>query len=301
MVASLLKSHGGELAALVTALCWTVTAMAFEYASKRVGSLAVNLLRLLLAFLFLSAYSAVFRGMPLPLDAAPRAWFWLFLSGLVGFVIGDLLLFRAFVLIGSRVSMLIMALAPPLAALLGWLFMDERLSTLDGAGMALTIGGIGMVITGRNRKGGVSLSYSPAGIFCALGGAFGQAGGLVLSKYGMGGYSPFSATQIRVIAGIAGFTALFFVLGAWPRIGKALKNRAALGTLTLGAFFGPFLGVSFSLAAVQRTGVGVASTIMSLVPVFIIAPAAVLFRERITSREVLGAVIAVAGTAMLFL
>jgi drug/metabolite transporter (DMT)-like permease len=39
---------------------------------------------------------------------------------------------------------------------------------------------------------------------------------------------------------------------------------------------------------------------MSLVPVFIIAPAVILFRERVTLREIAGAIVAVGGTALLF-
>ncbi len=300
-----MESHYGEIAALATAFCWTVTAMAFESAGKRVGSLPVNLLRLLMAIVLLSAYTLVVRGRLLPTDASAHAWFWLSVSGVVGFLLGDLFLFRAFVVIGSRISMLIMAAVPPITALLGWLLLGELLTMANLVGMGLTMAGIIWVVLerGKGEKGGaVPRAALPlTGILLAFGGALGQAAGLVLSKYGMGDYDAFAATQIRIIAGTVGFVLLFFIRPTWHRVGAALRDGAAMRRITFGAIFGPFLGVSLSLLAVQYTESGVAATIMSIVPVLIIVPAMVVFRERPTTREVVGAVVAVAGVGVMFL
>jgi drug/metabolite transporter (DMT)-like permease len=130
-------SHIGEFAALVTAMSWTIGAMAFELATKRSGSIFVNLMKLFIGLILLGLFTLFTRGSALPLDATAQAWFWLSLSGVVGFVIGDLLLFRAFATIGSRISMLIMASVPPFTALLGWLIMGERLFPVHILGMAL--------------------------------------------------------------------------------------------------------------------------------------------------------------------
>jgi len=300
-----MESHLGEIAALATAACWTVTAMAFESAGKRVGSLPVNLLRLLMAILLLSGYTTLTRGLPLPTDASAHAWFWLSVSGVVGFLLGDLFLFRAFVVIGSRIAMLIMAAVPPITAVLGWLLLGETLTPTNLVGMGLTMAGISWVVLERGRDGAdASLSRGSrplAGILLAFGGAFGQAVGLVLSKYGMGDYDAFAATQIRIIAGAAGFILLFFIRPTWHRVGAALRDGAAMRRITLGAVFGPFLGVSLSLLAVQYTESGVAATIMSIVPVLIIVPAILVFKEQPTMREVVGAVVAVVGVAVMFL
>jgi drug/metabolite transporter (DMT)-like permease len=298
----MLSSHLGELAALGTAGCWTVTAMAFESAGRRVGSLSVNMIRLVMAMAFISLFCLATRGRLLPDDATPHAWLWLSVSGLVGFSLGDLCLFRAFVLVGARISMLIMALVPPLTALIGFMLLGEKLTGLDWAGMAVTISGVAWVVLERKKKeSGTRRGLPPAGILLAFLGAVGQAIGLVLSKLGMGDYNPFAATQIRILAGMAGFAVLFSLVGWWPRVASALKDRGAFGRINLGAFFGPFLGVSLSLAAVQRTETGVASTIMSIVPVLIILPAILIFKEKVGPRAVLGAALAVAGVALLFL
>lgn len=296
------RDHYGEFAALLVAFFWTITALAFESASRRLGSLAVNLLRLIIGFIFLSIFVLFYRGMILPLDASGENWLWLSLSGLVGFVFGDLFLFKSYTIIGSRFAMLIMTLVPPVTAFFGWLIMGERLRLMHYLGMALTFTGIAMAIFNRNGKGEkLSLKLAPSGILYAFGGAVGQALGLVLSKKGLTGYDPFAATQIRIITGIIGFAALVTVMKRWSNISEALHNKAGMKSLSLGAFFGPFLGVSFSLVAVKFTEAGIASTIMALVPIFIIAPAVLLYREKVTVAEIIGAIISVGGVALFFM
>jgi drug/metabolite transporter (DMT)-like permease len=297
-----MEAYYGELAGLATAVFWTVTALSFEVAGKRVGTLSLNLIRLFMGFVFLSMFLAVSRGTPVPAGATAHNWIWLSISGVIGFTMGDLLLFKGFILIGARVSMLIMALVPPITALIGWIVMGETLTPANILGMALVLTGISMVILERSPGGGqVAFSHPLRGILAASGGAVGQAVGLVLSKYGMRGYDAFAATQVRIIAGLAGFLVVVTAMGFWGRIKLALRDGKAMGTMSLGAFFGPFLGVSFSLIAVKYTTTGVAATLMALVPVLIIAPSVVLFREKVTIREIAGALIAVAGVSVLFL
>ena len=292
----------GQLFALGTACCWTITVLSFESAGKRVGSLAVNLIRLCIGFFFLGFYSLLTRGMFLPLDASSHVWIWLTVSGIAGFVAGDGFLFRAFVLIGARLSMLVYATVPAITALLGWVIMGETLRRAHFLGMILTMTGIGLVVLERGKKRDDPIRSRPLlGFLFAFFGACGQAVGLVLSKYGMGSYDAFSATQIRAIAGILGFSFLFLPLKAWPRVCHALQEGSAMKRISLGAFFGPFLGVSFSLLAVQHTATGIAATIMSMVPVLVIPPAVLLFKENVTVKEIVGAVVAVVGVSWMFL
>ena len=303
-----MQNHFGEIAAILTAMFWTVTSLAFESAGKKVGSLAVNLIRLVIAFFFLGFFTLIARGVFFPTDATLFQWKWLALSGLVGFVIGDLLLFQAFVVIGARISMLMMALAPPFTAFISWLILGEVLTLMNWLGMAVTMIGIVIVILKREKieKNGeirkkLKSNYSVTGILLAIGGALGQATGLVLSKKGMGDYDAFSASQIRVLTGIVGFAILFFFMKRWPRVWAALKHNSAMKRISLGAFFGPFLGVSFSLLAVQNTKTGIAATLMAIVPVLIIPPAVFIFKEKLNWKEILGAVITVGGVALFFL
>jgi len=295
----------GPLAALGTAVCWVFTALAFSAAGRRIGSLTVNLIRLPIAFALLAAWGAARRGHPLPDDAGAHAWLWLSISGIVGFSIGDLCLFRAFVVLGPRLSSLVMSLAPPIAALTGWLLLGETLAARDLVGIGLTACGIGWAALephgpARAAAGSGGARVTPLGLLLALGGAVGQGGGLVLSKLGLGSYDPFAGTQIRVIAGFLGFALVFAVLGLWRRVPPALADRRAIGLTAAGAFFGPFLGVSLSLLAVQHTATGIAASIMATSPILIIPAVMLLHRERVGVAGIGGAVLAVAGVALLF-
>ena len=292
----------GELAALAVAVFWTITAMSFEYASKRVGSLAVNMIRLVIAFFLLAGLTFLTRGMLLPLDATPFEWFWLAISGLIGLVLGDYFLFKSYTLISSRISMLLMTLVPPITALIGWLVLGEKMTLLHIFGMFLTVSGISLAIFTRPEEGGkLRLSYPMKGIIFAFIGAIGQAVGLVLSKYGMGSYDAFAASHIRIIAGAAGYAIIILALGKSGLVKTALKDAKGMRIIGLGSFFGPFLGVSFSLLSVQLTSTGIAATIMALVPILIIPPSVILFREKVNFKEVIGAVLAVSGVALFFL
>lgn len=292
----------GEIAALLTAVFWTITALAFEQASLKVGSLSVNIIRLFIGLFFLCIYTSFSRGYVLPTDASLNAWAWLLLSGFIGFLFGDLFLFKSYTLIGSRFAMLIMTLVPPITAVSGRIILGEKLSLLSYTGMALTVSGIALAIFNRNKDNGkIKLKLSVKGLLFAFFGALGQALGLVVSKLGMKDYDPFAATQIRIIAGIAGFLVLVTFLKRWPRVISALKHKQGMLRISLGSFFGPFLGVSFSLIAIQYTKTGIASTIMALVPIIIIPPAIILYKQKITAIEIIGVCISLSGVALLFI
>jgi drug/metabolite transporter (DMT)-like permease len=298
--------HIGQIAALATAFCWTVTGVTYQIAGRKIGSVNVNMIRMVIALVLLSSYSFFAYGSFLPTSASLHNIVWLSLSGLVGFVIGDLCLFQAYVLIGARISMLVMTLSSPIAAIFGWLIMGETMSPLSLVGMALTLGGIALVILERptaeeEGTSRIGLKYPTKGLLLALGGAFGQGFGLVLSKYGIGNFNPIQGTQIRAIAALVGFTIFFFAIRQWGIFFKSLNRPKVISVVAIGSIFGPFLGVSLSLFAVQHATTGVASTIMSIMPIIIIPVSVVMFKEKVTVKEIIGAVIAIAGVALFFL
>ena len=296
------QSHIGELAALATAFCWTITAVAFESAGKKVGSISVNLIRLVIAFILISIFNAFTRGVILPIDASASTWLWLSFSGIIGFVIGDLFLFQAFVEMGSRTSMLIMSTVPPITAITGFIIMGERIKLVGIVGMIITIVGIAFVILTKSPdEKKVKFSHPVKGLIFAFIGALGQAFGLVFSKLGMGAYNPFAATQIRIIAAIIGFSIVITVSKNWGRLYIALKDSNAMKHISIGSFFGPFIGVSLSLLAVQHAATGIVSTIMSITPILIIPISVIMFKDKIYPKEIFGAILSLVGISLLFL
>jgi drug/metabolite transporter (DMT)-like permease len=295
----------GQLAALGTSLCFSATSTLFTLAGRRVSALVVNRTRLLLAIAFLLLAHA-FLGEPLPFGAEPFRLFWLGISGVIGLALGDVFLFQAFVWIGPRLSMLMMSLAPVLASLMGWLFLDESLSAGQMVGIALTIGGIAWVVLERNGTdvaGGAHNRQYLMGLLFGLGAAVGQAGGLVTAKFGsVGDFSALSGTLIRMVSAAM----VMWVAAALSRqvgltIRRVRDNPQALLYLVGGAFFGPFLGVTLSLYAIQRTPVGIASTLMALPPIFLLPIGRLVFKERFGWQAVTGTLIAILGVSLLFL
>lgn len=276
--------------------------MSFEFAGKRVGSLSVNFIRLVTGVFLLSIFTYFMRGKFLPTDASTHVWIWLSISGIVGYGIGDLLLFEAFVVVGARISMLVMSSVPIFTAIISLLFLGEKMTGIEISGMLLTIIGIAVVILGRNGNNNSKKNKKYLlGILLAFGGSLGQAIGLILSKYGMQDYNAFAASQIRGFTGIIVFTIFFVFFGKWLNFKKSITNFKTMVGINIGAISGPFLGVSLSLLAVQNTKAGVASTIMAIVPLLIIPPAIIFFKEKVNFREVIGAVLAVCGVMLFFI
>jgi len=289
----------GEIAALVTSFCWAASSISFEAAGRKAGSLVVNYIRLFLAFCMLGIFGLFTTGSFFPTGAGQQQWLWLSISGMIGFFLGDLFLFKSFTIIGSRLSMLVMTFSPALTALIGFFMLNERLQLNQVLAIFLIIGGILMAFIGR-EKGKFVFAMSFKGFLFALGGALGQSFGYVFSKKGMGDYDPFAATQIRIITGFICFTILIAVLNRWSGFGKALKDAKTMKLITIGSFFGPSLGVGLSLYALTKTETGIASALMALTPILLIVPA-FLKGRRIAPMELIGAFVSVAGVMILFL
>jgi drug/metabolite transporter (DMT)-like permease len=295
----------GEIAALITSVSFSATSTFFTLAGRQVGSLVVNRIRLIIALILLIPTHWVLLGQPLPLNAGPERWFWLGLSGVIGLVLGDAFLFQAFIWIGPRISMLMMSLAPVLAAVAAWVFLDEVLSLGQIIGIFITLAGIAWVVldqNGGNSETPLQKNYF-RGILFALGGAMGQAMGLVTAKFGLSGdFSPVSANFIRMAAAALAIWGLTIFQGQARKTFQNLKPVPQVLWLILGgSITGPFLGVSFSLLAVQRANVGVASTLMALPPVILLPVGYYLFKERFSWQAVAGTFLAIIGVATLFL
>jgi drug/metabolite transporter (DMT)-like permease len=295
----------GEIAALGTSLFWSLTSIQFTLAGRLVGSQAVNRIRLLLAVLFLSLTHWSLYGEVWPLGAEPFRWGWLGLSGVVGLIIGDTCLFQSFILIGPRRAMLLMTLAPVISTLVAWGGLGEVLLPAELGAILVTVGGIAWVVADRKPEEGPAEAptrHYLSGVLLAVGGALGQALGLVLAKQGLADdYPSLSATLIRMLVATAVMWSLALVQKQIKVTGRVLKERRTMFFIAGGALTGPTLGVWLSMVAIQYAPVGIASTLMALPPVILIPLERWLFDERVSPRAVVGTAIALAGAAALFL
>ena len=307
----------GEIISLIVAVLWTATALFADQASRRIGAMSTNFFRMALSAVLLAGLLYVAVGRPYPAFADGRTWLWMGLSALVGYVFGDFCLFNSYVVIGARFGQLFMTLAPPFAAIAGWALLGETLSWKSWLAMAVTLTGIAISILNRSRDGHrLSLKLPLKGVLLGIGAGLGQGVGLVLSKIGMQHYEaalpadapaafewamPFASTMIRSLTGMVGFFVLMAVSGTLPKLREAVHNRAGMKFTALTTLFGPFVGVSLSLMAVQYARAGIASTLMALTPVLILLPYAVIYKQKITPKEILGVIVSMTGVALFFL
>ncbi len=289
----------GQLISLFTAVCWSFTGIMFEYAGKRVGSLSLNLIRLLFAFVFIGSYLYISTGSFIP-NASFTAWNYLILSGIIGFVIGDFFLFQAFVDIGSRISLLIFSVYPIMSLILGILVFNEYLSIYAYLGIFVTLLGVSGVILFKETKDTIKDKHILRGIIFALLGALGQAVGLVFSKLGLQeNLSAFEVTQMRAIAAIVGFALIILFSRRTKNFIRAFTNKKAIIAIIIGSIFGPTLGVWSSIYALNYTSMGVSTTIAQLNIILIIPLSMLLFKEKVNLKEVLFTIVAFIGVTIL--
>lgn len=291
----------GEVCGLLTAVFWSGSSIVFSAATARVGSVLVNISRLIMALCCLAPV-LLFVGFDTVLTQAQMLY--LGTSGVIGLAVGDSFLFRAYRQIGPRVAMLVMSMSPAIAAMLAFVVLDERPSGLGIFGMAVTLTGIAIVVNER-RLGPVHAKAGlTSGVFFASLAAVAQGVGLIFAKLAFlqGSINGFVATTVRIAAALVVLLPVVILLGRITHpLRTFLNDRKALGLTALGSVLGPFLGISTSLMAVAYTNVGVAATLMATVPIIMLPLTRFLFKERLTWGAVGGAFIAVAGVVMLFL
>jgi drug/metabolite transporter (DMT)-like permease len=291
----------GELSALLTACCWSGSSLAFAAATRRAGVFQVNTTRLILALTYLLL---LIGAAQLSLKLSTTQIAYLSLSGIIGLALGDSFLFRAYQEIGARVTMLIMSLAPAIAAVLAYVLLGETLSALGVLGIVITMVGIGVVVLERSRTSSSAMSYPMLGIVLALLAATGQGAGLVFAKMAFreGEVNGFVATAVRIAASLV---LLLPVAAATRRYESPVtmfaRDRKAFYLTATGSVLGPFLGITFSLIAIEHTKIGIAATIMATVPILMLPLVRFLYKEQLTWRAIVGALVTVVGVGVLFL
>ncbi len=290
----------GEFAALAAAFFWGSGAFLFENAGAKIGALPTNLLRLVMGCVLLGIAVKLTHGVFFPVHVSPYSLKMLMLSGLVGLALGDGALFYAIVILGPRLSTLLLSLAPPITALIARVFLHEELTKNAAIGIVVTVSAIVWVISEPGKQDELRGSKT-IGVLLGLLAAFGQALGVVLAKRGLTPeLDALSATLIRILPA----TLVMWIFAAVIRQVKptlqALKNRRAMLTVFCGALLGPFIGVWLSIVSVKYTEAGVAATLMATVPVMIIPLEYIFYNRKPSWRGVIGTVTTVLGVALLF-
>ncbi len=291
----------GELIALLTAFLWSGTSIAFTEASRRIGSLQLNVTRMVLASVILFVIISL-AGFSFNINN--KQLYFLIASGFAGLVFGDTFLFKSFQSIGARLGMLLMALVPAFSSVLAYLFLDENLSLIAIIGIIITIFGIIIVILDRDSKSKTIIKFSKAGILFGVLGALGQASGLILAKFAfeMGEVNGFVAAFIRLFFAVI---IIFPIVVLLKRFNNPItvfrKDIKALKAMITGTILGPVLGITSSLIAITYAKIGIASTLMSTMPIIMLPIVRYYYQETLSWRAIAGAIVAVIGITILLL
>ncbi len=290
----------GEISAMAAALFWAWNSVVLTEATHRIGSVNVNIARMFFASVFLLVTLFFVEGSS---NISGSQYFNLVISGVVGLILGDTFLFKAFQTIGPRLGMLLMSLAPPIAAILAWFFLGEILSLAGVTGIIITLAGISVVILEKKpKKQGNKLNRK--GVIYGVLAATGQGVGLIFAKQAFNEtpLNEFTASFVRLASAV-------IILYLMIRIQGKLKNpfkifngdKIAFKNTVYASILGPYLGITASMFAIANTYVGIASTLMSTVPILMIPISVFYYKEKLSWKSIAGTFVAVAGISILFL
>jgi len=290
----------GELASTAAAATWAVGSLLFAWAGRRLSASVLNLAKCGLGLVMLALTAWLLTGAGWPRGATPEQWLWLGLSGVLGLSVGDTAFFGALLRLGPRRALLLWALVPPLTAVLGWLFLGEPITVEMIVGIVVTTAGVTWVVIERSPGLTVAPRHLGVGVLLGVVASICQAVGSIMVKQADDGLSALEVSVVRLAAG----TAALAVQVAFERKGREvarLVREPRLGAqVTLATFVGTYLGIWLSIYGLQNSYAGVAATLQSTSPIFVLPLAVFVLKERLSVRAVVGAVVAVAGVAVLF-
>jgi drug/metabolite transporter (DMT)-like permease len=290
----------GEIAALSAALLWSFTSFVFTEASFKIGTYQLNVDRMILSGLMIIVTVLL---MVIPVEITNTQLMYLTLSGVIGLVLGDGFLFSALKQIGPRLSMLIMSFNPAIATICAYFILGESLGLAAIIGMVLTLFGIVIVVMER-PKSVSKFKVTPKGLLYAVLAATGQGVGLILAKMANmeGEINSFTATLYRILSSVIIMLPIGFIIRQYKNPIKIyIKNKKLLLLITIGAIIGPYLGITLSFIAVTKTEIGIASTLLSTMPIIMLPLSYFFYKEKLSMVSIGGALVAVGGVAMLFL
>lgn len=294
----------GETAALTAAFLWASSSIVYRFLGQSIPPLSLNILKGFVALALIQ--------LTLTLTSQSATWYleawriWLLTaSGIVGIGLGDTAYFFALNCLGARRTLVLETLAPPLGALLAFIFVGEIVAPVAILGIAITLAGVIWVIGEQTVTERIK---DRRGIVWAVAAAVAQAGGAVMSRIALldSDTSPLASSLIRIGAGVVIAIAISF-LPAFTneRIfqQKLLSFRLpprTLGIVALAAVGSTYLGIWLQQISLKYTSTGIAQTLLATSPLFVI-PLSMIMGEKVSLRAIFGVCVAVMGISLLFI
>lgn len=283
----------GATAALGSAASWAVGSILFKRLGESLSPTAMTLAK--------GAVSVLLLGLVLLLVGYQamdgHAWMLLTLSGLLGIALGDTFFFAALRNLGAHALVVLLTLGQVFTVVLAVLWLGEQLSGPDYGGILLILAGVGLVLWERLRHEGGRSSLS--GVLYGLLSVVCMSVSLIIAKEALDQTSALQATFVRMLAGMLGMLLFGLITRQLAGDLAPLANPRLAGHFVISVCVVTFGGFWLSLVAIQHMDVAIASTLNSTEPLFVLPLAALVLKERITRRAVLGSLATVLGIALL--
>jgi len=303
-------------AAFFTTILFSISAVCGNRAGKLLSGTEANFWRLVIAAGFLALYShAIGAGV------SGAAFVTFFISGCIGFGVGDQAWFQTLLRLGSRLSaMLTLCLSSPLAALVEWLWFGTGLSAVEIvcalvilAGVALALAPGGEVRIGE-RELMTGLAFGSLAAICQALGAVLSRKAFALAQSAGESIDGITAAYQRILGGLAVSALLLLWVKRRAIVGHFANSESSSNGNTeaptsrwarawpwvlANALAGPALGVSCYQWALKSTPTGIVLPIVAITPLVIIPFSYHLEGERPSRRSLAGGALAVCGAVVL--
>lgn len=283
----------GEWCALACALCWAIAVILLKKSGESLSPFALNYVKNLLCLLALALTLLVTHGGRWPGMPGEQLALTLF-SGTLGIALADTLYFRALNSIGAARMGVAGTAFSPSVILLAAIFLGERLSPLQIAGVAITLSGIALV-TYVKTTGKLDAQTLRRGVLLGVTSVAVMAAGVVIAK-------PILETQdflwvvfLRLLGGVAVMTALLSARRQWSALAQAYRGVRHWPQVIAGSLMGTYVSNLFWLAGYKYADASIAAVLNELSAIFIVLLAALVLKEKLQARQLLGCGLAVLG------
>ena len=239
-----------------------------------------------------------------PSGVSTQTIIFLLLSGFFGYFVTDMLMFKAYVYLGSRESLVILNLAPVASAVISWFLFSEKLSLVQILAIIMTISGIVIMVLDESKKSEKSKERPKAklGIVLAVFGALFQAVSYILAKYALSDIDALSSNMLRNVGGLLAFIVYGFIFQkTFFSDMKVFKDRKLIWILLISVMIGPVGGMTCQMQAMNLAPVGIVTAISQVSPVLLLPVDRFILKKKLTAGSILGTIISIIGVALLFI
>lgn len=287
----------GELLAIVAALCGAASSILYNHLGKKTGSDILAYTRMLIAVPIMCLYALLRDGFILNAGNLNQITT-LLISGIIGFFITDLFMFRAYVSWGARETMVVMCLAPVLSTIFAFILFKEKLTAKQLLGSSCSVLGIVVMVLGQKKEAKQVLK---SGVVFAFLAAILQSVADMTAKGALNQMPWVTSAAIRAFGGVVAWIIYGLIKSKTLFVNKdQVFKPHFLGVLTITVLIGTVLGTTLAMGALKYAPAGIVTSLKQISPIFILPYEALVQKRKLSISDIAGTLISVFGIFLVF-